>query len=365
MVEAVSPISYFRQIESQASQKRIASSNEFGRVLDTLDAMEEKYQTYLKTHSTIVRFFLNLCWWKSSTHRSYQAAVRSLAGRVAIGYEDKLYTLVACKHLLVNPLHRNFCSKALDRAVSNIYHRKAEKGFVWRIENQMGVTNYLVGTLHMGTNDMGKVKGVQEAIDHAEEFCTEVGLAGKLSDDTPLKPFPFSFVLDLYIPRHGYEKGKKIYSLDNIELRKRVEMDRRDKNMKSDISFNEVPEPKHFGVNEIQFDWSAKKEARVLSEIADYYSGIQAIGDWKRGDEQEKESISESFSVLCNERTKAWLNSSYDSMTSTQPLPGLIDRIKFATKPICTAVGLSHCIGLKVSLVDEFQKAGFTVSRIE
>ncbi len=366
MVNSSSPLSYYRQIESQAPERQIATKEEFEQVLDTLDEMEEKYQTYLKTHSTIVRFFLDLCGWRS-THGSYQSALHALAGRLAAGYEDKLITLGYCEDLLMNPLHHNFCSKALDQVISNIYHQKAEKGFVWKIVNLQGVSNYLVGTIHLGTSDMGKVKGVREAIDRAEEVYTEVGLARtndlRLLNDHPVR-LPFLFCLDAYITRNAYEKGKKIYSLDNIELRKRVAMETKTgEECLFSHTIKECPDSKYFGVKDYVKVEPEKKSENYIG-FYEYLSSIESTRNWKRGNETDSE-IHEATRIYCDERTKAWLSHSYDSLDSTKPLPGLIDRIQSAAKPICIAVGLRHCIGSEVSLVDEFQKAGFAVSRIE
>lgn len=362
-------ISYYQEIEHQIAGLSMSTGKELDGALRLIDELEENYQTYLKTNCWILRFFINLSPWKSSVHGSYSRTLRALAGRVAVGYEDKILTLLFCKHFLTKHTHRSFCALALDQVITNISITKEVQGFVWKVVNDQGVTNYLIGTIHMGTRQMAYAKGIQEAIHNSDRFFTEKGLILKIwkSSYFPLYSWDlrFSFILDRYIAQAAAAKDKPNYLLDNFQMTREVNekvKEIRSRGVKNSSLHldSEIPSSGYFGQKSIPNDPRWKK---VRSELSKAYS-IQLIQTWMKGQERDV-GLTEDTRTLCDERTKAWLHSSYGSFFSRNALPGLIDQIRHTQKPICIAVGALHCTGSEVSLVDEFQKAGFSVSRCE
>lgn len=353
----------------------ISISEELDRVLDQITEMDMLYSTYLKTHCCFMRFIINLCWWKSSAHGSYVSCRRALVGRVAAGYENKMITLLTCKYFLKSESHRLFCDAALKQAIANTHQKKDVRGLVWTVVNTKGVTNYLIGTMHQGTKAMAQAKGVVEAIQSSEKFFTEKGLLYSWwkSAHFPLmtKDWRFLFILDRHIALEARKKNKANFALDNVKLEKEtdkvVEEIRKESSEKTrtiDLT-KEAPAIDYFTSPKLKVDSSHP----LVAEIGKIYLP-QTINLWQKGDESEiiefhKPFFTKDIYALADLRTKAWLEHSFESYGSEKSFPGLIQQIREANKPICIAVGDAHCMGADISLVEEFRKAGFQVSRFE
>ena len=363
-------INYYSNIKLTSASRTTTSSKELDEALAKVSEMDDKYCAYLQTHCFVVQFFIHICWWESSVHGSYRSAKHSLAGRVAEGYENKLLTLLACKCFLKKAIYRDFCANALNTAISTIYQRTVVRGFTWKITNATGITSYLIGTIHQGTSAFANAPGVQEAINNSEKFFTEKGLICKYfkCSYSPLLTWNwrFLFVFDRYIALQAHAREKPNYILDHDSLVE--ETDRKIAELKEHNSSKLYPE--EMPSRELLCSDRIKSE----SELNNYRSQVnsialvQSICFQQRGDEKESiefdnKTRSDDRDILCNHRTQGWLNKTYESFSSKTPMPGLIDQIRNATKPICIAVGKGHCTGNQISLMDEFQKAGFTVTR--
>lgn len=354
---------------------RIASTSfEFDRVLDQVNEMDRLYHAYLNTHCCFKRIIIVLCWWKSSATGSYLSCRRNLVGRVAAGYENKMITLLACKYFLGQKSHRNFCSEVLEQAITNTHRKKDVHGFVWKVTNSKGVTNYLIGTIHQGTKAMGQAKGIVKAIESSEKFFTELGLLNSWkSPYASSMDSRFPFHMDVHIALEASKRKKPIFALDNIKLEKAtikaVEEIRKNQSSTTSkkIDFSkEAPSAKYFVSPQLKFDSNHPIIGKKFWKIVIY----QYFNLWQKGDQSEliefaKQIESDDSYALADLRTKAWLKNSYKSNDSEKALPGLIRQIQDANKPICIAVGTSHCFGSKISLVEEFKNAGFEVSRFE
>lgn len=110
-------IHYYNRVEKQALRIDATTGRGLDRFLETVSDTQSSYKVYLKTHHWFIRIFLNLYWWKNSVHGAYRNSYRCLVGRVAKGYENKMISLLACKHLPKEKCHREFCADALEHAI--------------------------------------------------------------------------------------------------------------------------------------------------------------------------------------------------------------------------------------------------------
>lgn len=387
--EKESLVKYFHAIGSQFM--KISTAKELDLALEKVQEMDKKYQTYLKTYCCFMRFLIGLCWWKSSVHDALLHSRRALIDKVAKGYADKTLTLLTCKYFLEDKSLRLFCTESLNKTVADTYQKKEAKGFVWRVTNSQGITSYLLGTIHelpkkeLLTGLIAQNKGIQEAINSSEQFFTETGWQ-KLF----LKLHRYDlFVLDGYVSLRAYSKKKPIFALDNDKSLSAADKIKKDRMEAVDIPFVEIPSAPFFGLEKHKiperFDLSSYVEEQhakypslppsirtiaaksLCEDVKKFKKEFRAINLIHRMYEWQTGQLS-AFSCAAidserDTRTKAWLEHSFESFDSEQPLPGLLAQIREAAKPICITVGAGHCLSSRVSLIEEFQKAGFTVSR--
>lgn len=377
-------VDYYNKIEVS---KEAAPSNgvELAAVFDKIEEMDKKYRIYLKTHCCFVRFLLTLCFWRSSVHGAYMYSCRILINRVSEGYKDKAVSLYVMKKFLKNPISRSFCRKIFKTVYQQTKNAKNMKGFIWKIVSPKGVNHFLIGTSHRGTKHMLKIRGIEQAMNQAEEFFTELGAN---MDWLPSGNIPWwklkrisglRVPMDTYITAIAHKRKKAILALDTSKIRTVSKMREAQFNAANNakgikpltggvvnIQQEHLPSKKYFlstsDAKEL-FDLEQQDPNRKCWILAQQ---IQLINLWQKGDVALLQGLY-GRKISSDERTKTWLKHAFSSYESHDPLPGLYERIANSEKSICIAVGAYHCMGnaeSKVSLIDAFQKMGCKVSRL-
>jgi uncharacterized protein YbaP (TraB family) len=349
--------------------KKIEEQEQHIKIQDIAN-METKYNEYLKIHHFVIRIFMNLCFWRSSAHSALSVALDSHEHKTAEQSSlGAIFSILVSKDLLKSRTQRSFYNGAIRKLKRTLNSeiekgRKNPKGLIWRIENSSGVQSYLIGTIHYKSKYFIKAKGVQEATQKAETTFTEISSIG-LGTMT---------IFDSWILRQSWKRKKSNSALDSDKLRRETKIkEGESKKLNPKYPMMAIDFQTHFSgllpffkkqeadklakkVNG-EFVHLTKKITSATKELSNL-SKLKLTMHWQRGESEVLKGFVAYTSSNCDydssdERTKVWLNES------------LLERIKTTTKPICIGVGLAHCIGQKVSLVEEFEKAGFKVTRFE
>ncbi len=353
-------IKLFNAFEEETTEFNFVEKDSYETYTDSLTVLHQRYESALKTHNAFVRFFLKLCWWRSSLCGSYNRCLKVAAKKIADKYAGNLFQILLPRYVLPNKVHRVVFRLAFEHVIKNLNTREIT-GFNWKVTNQMGVTSYLIGTIHRGTRHMQQQPFITEAIENAQTFFTEVGAYKAVEN---LKCGKYPYCLDGMIAKKALSQKKPIYALDNSSDELYGMLDQINLQTASPVTSELPKQTAPPDLTALFPHVSSRRMSKLKTQLKEY-SFESMLEAWQVGHEA---TIGKIFKPHVTEdsdkRTLSWLNQSWTAYPIGLKCPGLIEAIQNATKPILIAVGTGHCVGLGVSLVKKFDEAGFKVVRV-
>lgn len=309
-------------------------------LLDAADNANDRFTNAYSQANIFTKIFWNIMnpfgFSLVAAHRQF---TDKIASKIAENYEGKLGELVSNSRFdsVYSDYRKNLIEMAAKKAMKNIENSPKNKGFIYTVTNQDGVTSYLIGTIHTANHAMTQNKQMIDAVTNSTELITEVGnsLFAKMLY-LPINPFnEIRYATDLHLTNLAEEKGIKITALESCWEQ-------------ITIAFKGILSTFTTPVSSSRGDDLRLHQPYGLHEL---------IQGWQEGDENNMSCAVENTTppsmqeIFCNGRTKAW------SQT-------LIDKLKTTKTPISIAVGTAHCIGID-GLAQEFNsEEGLTVERI-
>ncbi|MBA3237858.1 MAG: hypothetical protein H0T62_05845 [Parachlamydiaceae bacterium] len=218
------PPSYSKEINLESDSKKLThifldSSAQLDKMLDTPESTKTllaiAISTSEKYHNMKIRTGEN-----SYLREAFYQFTGKLASKTAEHFKGKLVKLIDQFASTKSPHEIVFLEKVIKIAIENIENRTDNEGFLFEITNSLGVTSYLIGSIHKATQIMAQNQQMLAAVQSSNELITEIGFGPEAKIELYTENFldfpKLKYATDLALSLHAETNNIKITGLSTI-----------------------------------------------------------------------------------------------------------------------------------------------------